>query len=105
MSTLMYSIVYIFELLCKGGKSFMMVTKDIFEDIVLKIPKCQYISDLRSMIERNDVFDIITAIEKIEANEYSVKQWHELYQYLFKESNSFKTAEDIKDYILSLLKK
>ena len=101
----MYSIVYIIELLCKGGKSFMMVTKDIFEDIVLKIPKCQYISDLRSMIERNDVFDIITAIEKIEANEYSVKQWHELYQYLFKESNSFKTAEDIKDYILSLLKK
>ena len=55
----MYSIVYIFELLCKGGKSFMMVTKDIFEDIVLKIPKCQYISDLRSMIERNDVFDIM----------------------------------------------
>ena len=44
-------------------------------------------------------------MEKIEANEYSVKQWHELYQYLFKESNSFKTAEDIKDYILSLLKK
>ena len=50
----------------------MMVTKDIFEDIVLKIPKCQYISDLRSMIERNDVFDIITAIEKIEANEYYI---------------------------------
>ena len=43
----------------------MMVTKDIFEDIVLKIPKCQYISDLRSMIERNDVFDIITAKEII----------------------------------------
>ena len=70
----MYSIVYIFELLCKGGKSFMMVTKDIFEDIVLKIPKCQYISDLRSMIERNDVFETINAIKKKEANEYTVKQ-------------------------------
>lgn len=82
----------------------MMVKRDIFEDIVIEIPKCQYISDLRSMVDRNDVFAIITVLEKIDANAYSVKQWHELYRYLFKELDSFETSEDVKNGIIDLLK-
>lgn len=82
-----------------------MVRKDIFEDVVSGLVDCQYISDLHSMVEHKNGLEILNVLEEFDYDDYTIKQWNELYGYLFKDEMSFQSSQEAYDCILALLKK
>lgn len=81
-----------------------MVRRDLFEDIVDGLTSCQYISDLRSMIKRNECVEIRNALCNLLVDDYTTQQWQELYQYLFKDNKEFKTNQQVYQALLEQLK-
>lgn len=81
-----------------------MIRRDLFEDIVDGLDSCQYISDLRSMIKRNEFVEIRNALCNLLVDDYTIQQWQELYQYLFKDNNDFKTNQQVYQALLDKLK-
>lgn len=81
-----------------------MIRRDLFEDIVDGLDSCQYISDLRSMIKRNEFVEIRNALCNLLVDDYTIQQWQELYQYLFKDNNDFKTNQQVYQVLLDKLK-
>ena len=81
-----------------------MLNIDMFEDIIHQLNECQYISDLRHMVESQQYIDeIIKVVHGLSVEAYSFEQWNELYNYLLKKKCSLKTAQDIKQDILEKL--
>lgn len=52
--------------------------KDIFEDL-FQLTNCSFISDLTAIANYKQ---IIKGIQKLEEDEYTIKKWKDLYQYL-----------------------
>lgn len=81
-----------------------MIEKDLFDDIVGQLESCDYISDLRVMIERNNVTDFFNVLNTLERNDYSLNQWIELYRYLFDKGQKFQSVDEVFESILNNLK-
>lgn len=82
-----------------------MIHRDIFEDVISRLAYCQYISDLRPMVELKNTFEMKKVIEQIPTDDYSLKQWNELYNYIFICKETFETAESVKQKLIEQLSK
>ncbi|WP_050636252.1 hypothetical protein [Candidatus Stoquefichus sp. SB1] len=83
----------------------MMLNNDIFEDIIDQLDNCQYISDLRAIVDFQQYDEITKVISNISVDDYSTKQWNELYHYLFGNHDTFTSGEEVKQAILNHFKK
>lgn len=83
----------------------MMLGNDIFEDIIEKLEYCQYISDLRPMIDANQTSEIIKVVQEIPADNYTLGQWNELYNYLLRKNEKMDSIHEIKQLLIDDLKK
>ena len=82
-----------------------MNKKDIFEDIVKQLSGCQYISDLRVMMNAKNFLELSDVLNNLCVDDYTVHQWSELYHYLFEDDVKFTTSQEVYSSVLERLKK
>lgn len=80
-----------------------MLINDIFEDVINIIPGCYYISDLRPMVDDKRTTAVIDAIKRLKIDNYNVKQWNELHNYLLKSHDKFNSSQEAYQSILTNL--
>lgn len=78
--------------------------KDIFEVIVEEIPECYYISDLRNMLNPSGYSRILSVVQKLRYEDYTVNQWSELIEYILHENVNFSSNKEAFLYFIQEIK-
>lgn len=76
--------------------------RDVFNDILLNLNGCLYISDLKP-INKDKCQQLLVAIKSMDYKKYSLKQWEAVFDYLLSYKVCFKTRHEAYENIIEEL--